>query len=135
MTRRRHSELSEEQRRKANTRSYSNVLQRRGVLVRQPCEGCGSDDAQKHHDDYADPRNVRWLCRRCHMQEHGGNLIRPPQEMVDELRVRFRAANLDPRPVAKAVGVSVETLARLQAGMLVTAAIVERVSTKLGGAS
>jgi hypothetical protein len=65
-----HSELSPEQRRKANTRSYSNQLQRRGVLVPQPCERCGSPDAQKHHDDYGDPRTVRWLCRPCHLKEH-----------------------------------------------------------------
>lgn len=32
-----------------------------GVLVRQPCEVCGSK-AQAHHNDYSKPLEVRWLC-------------------------------------------------------------------------
>jgi hypothetical protein len=45
----------------------------RGDLVRQPCEVCGKDnrwDVVAHHDDYAAPLNVRWLCRSHHKQHH-----------------------------------------------------------------
>jgi hypothetical protein len=65
----RHSELTDEQRRKANCRSYSGTLQTRGVLIAQPCEVCGAP-AEKHHPDYSDPRRVEWLCPPCHRTLH-----------------------------------------------------------------
>ena len=39
---------------------------RNGVLVRQPCEVCGSEPSDAHHDDYEKPLDVRWLCRLHH---------------------------------------------------------------------
>lgn len=41
-----------------------------GKLVRQPCEECGAEKAEAHHDDYAKPLEVRWLCRSHHRQWH-----------------------------------------------------------------
>jgi len=66
-----HSKLHPVARRKANARSYANTYQKRGKLIPKPCEVCGGK-AQKHHDDYSKPLQVRWLCRRDHMKEHGG---------------------------------------------------------------
>jgi ribosomal protein S27AE len=43
---------------------------RLGLLVRQPCEVCGREKVDAHHDDYSQPLKVRWLCRRCHGQHH-----------------------------------------------------------------
>lgn len=56
---------------KDNARSYANVYQRRGKLKPQPCEipGC-LIPAQKHHDDYSKPLEVRWLCRNHHLEHH-----------------------------------------------------------------
>lgn len=37
------------------------------------CEACGSDGAgliDAHHEDYARPFDVRWLCRLCHNRRH-----------------------------------------------------------------
>jgi hypothetical protein len=65
-----HSELSDENRRKANTRSYTNVLLGRGKLAQAPCENCGSPEAEKHHPDYENPRLVKWLCVECHRSLH-----------------------------------------------------------------
>lgn len=65
-----HGELTDEQRLKSNARAYANVNQRRGKLVPQPCERCGAEKAEKHHEDYSKPLEVRWLCRDCHLQEH-----------------------------------------------------------------
>lgn len=43
----------------------------RGDLVRQPCEVCGSEQrVHAHHDDYAKPLEVRWLCSRHHGEVH-----------------------------------------------------------------
>ena len=43
---------------------------RRGLIDRQPCEVCGADNTDAHHDDYSRPMAVRWLCRLHHKAEH-----------------------------------------------------------------
>jgi len=53
--RKKHSELSDLQKKKANCRSYTNTYIRRGKIVKQPCEICGNVDSQAHHDDYNKP--------------------------------------------------------------------------------
>jgi hypothetical protein len=50
-----------------------------GDLKRMPCEVCQARVADAHHDDYAQPLVVRWLCRSHHRQwhvEHGPGLNR-----------------------------------------------------------
>jgi hypothetical protein len=41
-----------------------------GSLTRQPCEVCGKEKTDAHHDDYSKPLEVRWLCRPHHKQHH-----------------------------------------------------------------
>ena len=69
-TRPKHSELSDEQRIKANARSYLNEYVRRGKVIKQPCSMCGDDIAEAHHPDYNKPLEIVWLCRRCHLIHH-----------------------------------------------------------------
>jgi hypothetical protein len=71
-TRPTYQQLAPDEQRKSRVRAYANVNQRRGVLVPQPCERCGSTNPiQKHHPDYERPLTVVWLCRGCHAAEHG----------------------------------------------------------------
>jgi hypothetical protein len=44
---------------------------RDGRLIRQPCEVCGAEKVEAHHDDYSKPLEVRWLCRKHHLEHHG----------------------------------------------------------------
>jgi hypothetical protein len=44
---------------------------KRGDLERQPCEVCGHEPTDAHHEDYSKPLEVRWLCRKHHMEVHG----------------------------------------------------------------
>lgn len=46
----------------------SNAI-RRGKLLKENCEKCGSDNVEAHHDDYSKPLDVRWLCRKHHIEE------------------------------------------------------------------
>lgn len=50
--------------------AVSNAL-RDGRLIRAACEGCGDEKSEAHHDDYAKPLEVRWLCFKCHRKHHG----------------------------------------------------------------
>lgn len=69
----RHVDLPPEQRQRANARAYANVYQRRGKITPEPCSVCHDPVAQKHHDDYSKPLQVRWLCRKCHLTLHLGD--------------------------------------------------------------
>jgi hypothetical protein len=44
---------------------------RAGRLARRPCEVCGCERSEAHHEDYSRPLDVRWLCRVHHLMHHG----------------------------------------------------------------
>jgi hypothetical protein len=67
---------------KAASTAVSNAV-RDGRLTRQPCEICGKDNAQAHHDDYSKPLDVRWLCTTHHAEWHKHNTpLCPDQEQA-----------------------------------------------------
>ena len=45
---------------------------RRGQLIKSRCEVCGIERVEGHHDDYSRPLDVRWLCKRHHIDAHKG---------------------------------------------------------------
>lgn len=46
---------------------------RSGKMVRLSCEICGEEKAEAHHDNYNNPLEVRWLCKKCHTEWHRNN--------------------------------------------------------------
>ena len=57
---------------KANC-AVNNAL-RDGRLKKGFCELCGNEKTQAHHDDYAKPLEVKWLCQACHSHIHNKNI-------------------------------------------------------------
>ncbi len=68
-----HKELSDEARKKANCRAYTHVLIKRGKIIKGLCEVCNSSKVESHHEDYNNPRLVRWFCRIHHLDLHNGS--------------------------------------------------------------
>ena len=44
---------------------------RLGIIVKQPCEICGTE-AEAHHLTYDETHNIKWLCHQHHLAEHKG---------------------------------------------------------------
>jgi len=65
-----HSELNATAKKKATARSYANVYKKRGTIIPKPCEKCGYEITQFHHEDYDRPLEVNHLCRPCHLDLH-----------------------------------------------------------------
>lgn len=42
----------------------------RGTIQRGACAMCGGSQTQAHHEDYAKPLEVTFLCRKCHYGHH-----------------------------------------------------------------
>ena len=85
----RHAELARAYRRrnplKSKAQNQLNYAIRKGLIARQPCEGCGTKArVHAHHDDYRKPLDVRWLCFKCHKKAH-------PVSDVDK-QVKFAGA-------------------------------------------
>ena len=55
---------------KVNQKNRARYLLNRAIafgwLIRQPCEVCGTTKTESHHVNYAEPYNVRWLCKYHH---------------------------------------------------------------------
>lgn len=64
----------------------------RGQIQREPCR-CGNPEAEMHHEDYAKPLEVRWLCRACWVEQcYGPDLVPASDEdPIAELLRRFDA--------------------------------------------
>lgn len=59
---------------KAWCRRVTSSAVRNGVLLKLPCEVCGSLNSEAHHTDYRRPLEVKWLCKAHHVSEHFGEV-------------------------------------------------------------
>jgi tRNA U34 5-carboxymethylaminomethyl modifying enzyme MnmG/GidA len=50
-------------------KKFENALKAK-LISRCPCEVCGNPKSQGHHTDYTKALEVRWLCRKHHMEAH-----------------------------------------------------------------
>jgi|SRR6185312_2103864 len=67
-------------------RDAVNLAVKTGKLTVTPCERCGyAIGVQAHHEDYARPLDVTWLCRACHGERH--------REINEERRNKRKAAS------------------------------------------
>jgi hypothetical protein len=55
---------------KVDARHTAALAEKKGLLKKQSCFGCGSSDTEKHHEDYSKPLEVTWMCRQCHLEYH-----------------------------------------------------------------
>ncbi len=63
---------SKKQRQRDSARSQVSVYVKRGKIKKpENCPKCGnSEKIEAHHPDYKKPREVEWLCRKCHLLHH-----------------------------------------------------------------
>lgn len=59
-----------------------------GWIDKQPCEVCGDPKSQTHHEDYENPFLVKFLCKKHHLEAHGGSFFNGQSEAL------LRATNL-----------------------------------------
>lgn len=74
----RQNQSYERDRRGENIRKYKaktavSYAKKKGWIFSKPCEICGEPKTHAHHDDYAFPLVVRWLCPAHHKQWHVEN--------------------------------------------------------------
>lgn len=90
--------LPQEQRRRLWRRATQNAIERHplhfearrlvakalkdGILVRMPCEVCSDTETQAHHEDYAKPLEVSWLCHTHHRARHYTNTYKPEEKTL-----------------------------------------------------
>jgi hypothetical protein len=61
----------ENAKRRSVYRAVQNALRSGGLVKPERCEDCGAEgDVHGHHEDYAKPLEVDWLCRGCHGHRH-----------------------------------------------------------------
>lgn len=77
----RKSRMTDEERdlykiKKSARRKVATAVSRGQIHKPSQCERCKKrfalKDIQGHHHDYNKPLDIEWLCRTCHLNEHGG---------------------------------------------------------------
>lgn len=64
---------------KDRTRVKTRYAVKTGKLIQKPCEVCGEIKVDNHHMDYSDYLNIKWLCRKHHIEWHRNN---PPDSKL-----------------------------------------------------
>jgi hypothetical protein len=62
--------MNEEAQFKDKVRSSAGYYKKKGILIQKPCQVCGDENSQMHHENYNKPLGVTWLCRKDHLALH-----------------------------------------------------------------
>lgn len=49
---------------------------RNKTLIKQPCEKCGCEKVEAHHEDYSKPLEINWLCKKHHVEADKARRLR-----------------------------------------------------------
>ena len=52
------------------TRVKTYTAIKKGILIKNPCVICGENKAEAHHNNYTNPFDITWLCRKHHIEHH-----------------------------------------------------------------
>jgi len=55
---------------KQSARIKANRALSKGLIIKQDCAICGTQESEMHHHDYSKPLDVNWLCHPCHSEFH-----------------------------------------------------------------
>ncbi len=55
---------------KTKCRTETKRLIEKGKINKTPCEVCDNPIVECHHNDYNDPKDVKWLCKKHHKELH-----------------------------------------------------------------
>lgn len=80
-----------------------------GKIKRMPCEVCGKENADGHHESYENPLVVKWLCRTHHVAEHSP--ISP--ETVKEIRAAYNGKHGESLKLARRFGLDPTVVNRI----------------------
>jgi DNA-binding transcriptional regulator YiaG len=96
------------------------IALRNGWVERQPCEICGDIPTDAHHDDYAEPLTVRWLCEAHHQDQHRFKTrVRSPlgDAFSDRVRQARVACGMNQSELARELGVSYRAVQTWEGGI------------------
>ena len=87
---------------RAHARAEVALMRRQGKLFDGPCEVCSSPYTHAHHEDYAKPLEIRWLCGSHHTRYHAklrAGKVQSLDQYVAETRENPQEASAPPKQV------------------------------------
>lgn len=59
---------------RVRARELVHKAKKSGKLIQVPCIICGCEQTEAHHDDYSKPLDVKWLCKKHHIEYHSSKV-------------------------------------------------------------
>lgn len=82
--------MTDEQRIRRKARAKLFYFLSEGRIKKLPCEVCGNQEVEAHHDDYSKPLEVKWLCIKHHGVVHRKYERENVRQNLIGIPIRFR---------------------------------------------